>query len=105
LKTAARKDPRTGDPQAPAAVGQTQAFPLRQVEMRICYEIAVDKMLRAVYSALTIANHCFRRVARRNLLIRDAKPVAEESPPCHRPTYLKASPASSNGPSRSFTIG
>src|ERR1700733_169981 len=105
LKTTARKTGELVGPPPRAAVGQTQAFPLRQVEMRICYEAPVDKMLRAVYSALTIANHCSRRVARRNLLIRDAKPVAGESPPCHRLTYPKASRASSNGPSRSFTIG
>jgi hypothetical protein len=40
----------------------------------------VDKTSRAIYSALTITDHCPRGVAWTNLLIRDAKSVAGASP-------------------------
>jgi hypothetical protein len=48
--------------------------------MRIRYKKPVDKMPPAIYSVLTIANHCLRGVVRTNLLILDAKFVAEEPP-------------------------
>jgi hypothetical protein len=49
--------------------------------MRIRYKKPVDKPLPAIYSVLTIADHCLRGVGRTDLLILDAKLVAEECPP------------------------
>jgi hypothetical protein len=48
--------------------------------MRIRYKKSVDKLPPAIYSALTIADHCLSGVATANLLIRDAKSVAGGSP-------------------------
>jgi hypothetical protein len=48
--------------------------------MRIRYKKPVDNAPPAIYSALTIADHCGRGVARTNLLIRDEKSVAGGSP-------------------------
>jgi hypothetical protein len=48
--------------------------------MRIRYKKPVDKLPRAIYSALTIADQCLSGVATANLLIRDAKSVAGGSP-------------------------
>ena len=48
--------------------------------MRIRYKKPVDKLPRAIYSALTIANHCLSGVAAANLLIRDTKSAAGGSP-------------------------
>jgi hypothetical protein len=41
----------------------SRAIPLRQAEMRIRCKKPVDKALLAIYSALTIADHCVRRAA------------------------------------------
>jgi hypothetical protein len=48
--------------------------------MRIRYKKPVDKRSPAIYSALTIADHCLCGVAWTNLLIRGAKSVAGVSP-------------------------
>jgi hypothetical protein len=48
--------------------------------MRIRYKNPVDKPRPAIYSSLTIADHCAGGVASANPLIRDAKSVAGVSP-------------------------
>src|ERR1700729_3211423 len=57
LKTSYRKDWRAGDPSGRSLQAALPAFPLRQAEMRICYEIPGDKIPWAIYSVLTIAEH------------------------------------------------
>jgi hypothetical protein len=56
------------------------AIPLRQVEITIRFKKFVDKAPPAIYSSLTIADHCVRGVALANPLIRDAKSIAGGSP-------------------------
>ena len=78
----------------------TGAYSKLITDRELASEISVDKTFLSSYSALTIANHFPGRLARPNRLIRAAKQVAEEFMSCVRPTYPKASPASSNGLSR-----
>src|ERR1700722_2461840 len=57
LKTSDRKDWRAGDPSGRSLQAAPPAFPLRQAEMRICYEIPGDKMRWAFSPVLTISKH------------------------------------------------
>jgi hypothetical protein len=96
---------RKGRSCAPAGVREVKHFRRVKPKGEITYKISVDNAYPAIYSALTITKHFPVASPGLTSLIRVAKQVVEESLSCVWPTYPRAFLASSNGLSRSSTIG